>query len=126
MLTTAGRGHKPTFDSRAEFIVARPMKWGSNDVGYVDLPAGPDLIDLSTLNPPCSEDIAARLYRTGYLAMVLQPNGEPKLRESAPTVEAETEPEPEIVGATCPKCGRQFKSRHVPHFHTVQCSKAAR
>lgn len=153
---------KPAFDPQAQYIAARPLKWGNNEHGYVTIPAARDdaletvrPLDFDKMKPPCDHVLAARLYRTGFLAMLLTDEGEPlirteqakenPMRERHPVSEltkdwpaekleavelrkAELRAEidkAEPTGATCPRCGRQFKGHHVPHFHKIRCEKAA-
>lgn len=131
MKTTLGmyQHRKPPFEPRAQFIAARNLKWPDENGNSIEiLRATP--IDLLALK--CDEKLAAKLYRTGHFGMVLNDDGTPRLKAQASEEEAKPinpepapEPEPEFVGATCPKCGKQFKSRHVPHFHTIHCGKQA-
>ena len=41
---------------------------------------------------------------------------------SAPAAAPEPAAE-EPQGATCPACGKGFKTKHIPHFHARSCGK---
>ena len=126
---------KPPFEPNARYVAAKELTWGTNEIGYVTIPAAlkdrPETmrpIDFERMKPPWDLDLVARLYRTGFLAMLLTDDGKPLIKfEAEPTPEPQAleaaAPEPD--GAVCPKCGKQFKSRHVPHFHIMHCGKKA-
>lgn len=93
--TTLGTYHRPTFEARAEYVAVREMKWGRNDIGYVKVPSNLDEpLDLEALDPPCDAVLAAKLYRTGFIAMVLTEDGKPKLRGETATPQPVRPPPP--------------------------------
>lgn len=145
---------KPAFEPQALYVPSRTMEWGNSDYGYItltaanaDLPETMRPLEFDKMKPPCDLNLAARLYRTGFLAMLLNEDGTPKLRseqalegaaeserrerraenrsEAQNTMAARIESESDGDGAVCPKCGKQFRSRNVPHFHTMHCGKMA-
>lgn len=120
---------KPPFEPEALYIPARAMKWGSSEHGYITIepaseaaPATMEPLDLEAMKPPCDQRLAERLYRTGFLAMLLSEDGQPKMRktEELKTPEQPSEPEPTLQ-STCPRCGKGFKAKTVPYFHIKHC-----
>lgn len=109
--TTIGRYHRPTFEPRAAYVAARDMLWGNDAVGYTTVKSDLEQpLDREALQPPCDDQLAAKLYRTGFLAMVLTDDGQPMLidrtraetappsvpREPVLPKEPEPGPEPEL------------------------------
>jgi hypothetical protein len=82
--TTHGFYHRPTFDPRADYVAIRKMKWGNEEVGYVEVPADLNApLDRKALRPPCDDLLAAKLYRTGFIAMVLDEGGAPRTQDES-------------------------------------------
>ena len=126
--TTHGSYKRPTFDPRAAFCAARDMTWGNNAVGYVKIHASLETpLDLQSLDPPCDEVLAAKLYRTGFLAMVLTDDGAPKLRAQHPEPEpvpvppqpSEPKPDPEPAPMPPAASGLTIKSHGFGRFSVV-------
>ena len=113
---------RPPFEPRAAFVAARELTWGSDEDGYVKIPMLTPL-NLNELRPPCSEDMAAKLYRTGFFGMVLNEDGSPHLKTAivASSAGPETVVTEQIAGSTCEKCGKTFKTRTVPYLHIKHC-----
>ena len=129
--STLGWPHfrRPPFDPKAAFLTARDLLWGSNAEGYVRIPMGTP-VELADLKPVCDPTTAAKLYRTGFIGMFLNEDGSPKLRDdvaaadvvpSAAAAPTKLASPVAITGAVCPTCGKQFKGKHVPFFHSRTC-----
>lgn len=140
---------KPPFEPGAQYVPARNLTWGNSEHGYMtidaaraDDPATLRPLDFATMKPPCDTSLAARLYRTGFLAMLLTDDGKPMLKGDEPeplqAIETLTEdgyrqqvdlvsdkPKPEIIRSTCPKCGRGFKAKTPPYLHLKYCKGVA-
>lgn len=124
--TTHGFYHRPAFDPRADYVAVRTMTWGNEKVGYVQVPANLEVpLDRAALQPPCDDDLAAKLYRTGFIAMVLDDAGNPRMRDEEPTESAATaEPpasdEPPAEPSPVPPApGLDIKSHGFGRFSVV-------
>lgn len=133
MQTTAGRTYRPPFDPAAAYVAARDLKWGVSAGEEIAIPAGA-LFDRARLG--CDEWTARRLYRTRFIAMVLDEGNRPlsvsKPSEDVPSSappDANLKPEEpgaeiqsaaqEMAPARTPEAGLRIKSHGFGRFTVI-------